>query len=153
MDQRDDATPQTAAITGGAPAAAEPSPQTRGRASSAAASTWIYIVLGLLLLIAAVAFDQETGPAIGTAVAGAALIGIGAISLSGLGGPVTIAALGFLAGILLTISAFSADDFEFPQLFLLVAGAATFISSFASLAAALRPGRGDEEPRPGVEQI
>ena len=106
-----------------------------------------------MLLIAAVAFDQDTGPAIGIAVAGAALIAVGAMALTGLGDPVTVAVLGFLAGVLLTIAAFSADDFGFPQLFLLVAGAATFIASFASLAAARRPGGGDEEPPPGVEQV
>lgn len=149
-----DATPESAAVTGGVPAAAEAPPQTRGRASSIAAPTWIYILLGALLLIASVAFDQETGPAVGTALAGAALIAVGAMSLTGLGGPVTIALLGFLAGVLMTISAFSAiADFGFPQLFLLVAGAATFIASFALLAAARRPGKSSEEPQPGVEQV
>ena len=153
MHQRDDATPETAAITGGVSAGAEPPPQTRGRASSAAASTWIYIVLGALLLIAAIAFEQDTGPALGTAIAGLALIAIGVMSLTGLGDPVTVAVLGFVAGVLLAISAFSADDFGFPQLLLLVAGAATFIASFASLAATRRPGRGDDEPQPGIEQV
>ena len=153
-DERDhDATPEAAAITGGVPAAAEPPPQTRGRASAAAASAWLYLILGLLLLIAAVAFDLESGPAIGTALAGVALIATGAMSLTGFVGPVTTALLGFVAGVLLTIAAFSADDFGFVQLLLLVVGAATFISSFASLAAARRPGRGREEPRPGVEQV
>jgi len=36
---------------------------------------------------------------------------------------------------------------------MLVAGAAMFISSFASLAAARRPAQGDDEPRPGVWQL
>jgi hypothetical protein len=154
MDERiEDATPETAAITGGVPPAAEPPPQTRGRASSAAASSWLYLVLGVLLLIAAVAADLESGPAIGTAIAGAALIATGVMGLSGFAGPVMTALLGFVAGVLLTLAAFSADDFGFLQLLLLVAGAATFISSFASLAAARRPGRGGEEPRPGVEQV
>ena len=152
-DRTDDATPQTAAITGGVPLAAEPPPQTRGRAGTIAASSWLYIVLGLLLLIAAVAFDQESAPAIGTALAGAALIATGVLGLTGFAGPVAVALLAFAGGVLMTIAAFSADDFGFPQLLLLVAGAATFISSFAGLAAARRPGRGGEEPQPGVEQV
>lgn len=157
MDERSDpskdATPETAAITGGVPAAAEAPPMTRSRASSQAAATWTFILLGVLLLIAAVAFDQSTEPAIGTAIAGAALIAVGVMSITGLAGPITFALLGFVAGVLLTIAAFSADDFGFPQLLLLVAGAATFIGSFASLAAARRPGREDEEPSAGVEQV
>lgn len=152
-DSNQDANPESGAITGGVPAAAEPSPMTRGRASSAAGSTWIYIVLGAILLLTALIADQDSGPAAGTAVMGAALIAIGVISLTGLGDPVTIAVLGFIAGVLLTILAFTADDFDYAQLILLVAGAATFIASFASLATVRRPGSGDDEPSAGVGNV
>lgn len=157
MDQRSDPAkgdnPESAAITGGVPAAAEAPPTTRGRASAAAGSTWIYLVLGVLLLLTALIADQDSGPALGTAIAGAALIAIAVMSLTGLGDPVTIAVLGFVAGVLLTIVAFSASDFDYPQLILLVCGAATFIASFASLAASRRPGGEDDEPSPGVESV
>lgn len=157
MDERTDpeldANPESAAITGGVPAAAEPSPLTRGRASAAAGSTWIYIVLGVVLLLTALIADQDSNGTIGTAVAGAALIAIGVLFLAGVLDAVTVAVLGFIAGVLLTIVAFSADDFRFPQGILLVAGAATFISSFASLGAARRPGGGDDEPQAGVENV
>jgi len=156
MDERTDseldANPESAAVTGGVPAAAEPSPLTRGRASAAAGSTWIYIVLGVVLLLTALIADQDSNGTIGTAVAGAALIAIGVLSLTGVLDAVTVAVLGFIGSVLLTIVAFSADDFRFPQWILLVAGAAAFISSFASLAAARRPG-GDDEPQAGVENV
>ena len=67
-------------------------------------------------------------------------------------GPVLLAVLGFVAGIALTITAFSANDFGAAQLVLLVCGAATFIVSFASLAAARQPARAAEET-PGVENV
>ena len=158
MDERSDpnldANPETAAITGGVPAAAEPSPMTRGRGSAAAGSTWVYILLGVILLLTALIADQDSGPAAGTAIAGAALIAVGVMSLTGLSTPVMTAGLGFVAGVLLTIVAFSAEDFDYPQWILLVAGAATFISSFASLAAARRPGvDADDEPQAGVENV
>lgn len=127
---------------------------TRGRASAAAGSTWIYIGLGVILLLTALIADQDSGPAAGTAIAGAALIAVGVMSLTGLSTPVMTAVLGFAGGVLLTLVAFTAEDFNFPQWILLVAGAATFISSFASLAAARRPGTaGDDEPQAGVENV
>lgn len=136
------------------PAAAEPSPQTRGRAGSAAASTYIYILLGVALLITALFADQDSSGTAGTAIAGLGLLAIAAMSITRLVGPVTIAVLGFVAGLLLTIVAFSATDFRYPQLILIVTGAATFIGSFASLAAARRPGpAGAEEPGAGVENV
>jgi len=152
-DHSQDATPESAAVTGGLPAAAEPSPLTRGRASAAAGSTWLLILLGLVLLLTALIADQDSGAAAGTALMGAVLIAIGVMSLTGLANDVTVAALGFIAGVLMTVLAFSASDFDYPQLILLVAGAAAFISSFASLAASRRPGRGDDEPQAGVETV
>lgn len=157
MDERSDpdldANPEEAAITGGVPAAAEPSPLTRGRASAAAGSTYIYLLLGVVLLLTALIADQDSGPAAGTAIAGAALIVVGVMSLTGFSTPVMTAGLGFVAGVLLTIVAFSAEDFDYAQWILLVAGAATFIASFASLAAAKRPGSGEDEPHAGVENV
>ena len=158
MDERSDpnldATPESAAITGGVPAAAEPSPLTRGRGSAAAGSTYIYLLLGVILLLTALIADQDSGPRAGTAIAGAALIAIGVMSLTGFLEAVAVAVLGFVAGVLLTIVAFSgSDDFGFTQWILLVAGAATFIASFASLAAARRPGAGEDEPQAGVENV
>ena len=152
-DHSHDATPESAAVTGGLPAAAEPSPLTRERASAAAGSTWLLILLGLVLLLTALIADQDSGAAAGTALMGAVLIAIGVMSLTGLANDVTVAALGFIAGVLMTVLAFSASDFDYPQLILLVAGAAAFISSFASLAASRRPGRGDDEPQAGVETV
>ena len=75
------------------------------------------------------------------------------MSITAFLGPVAVALLGFVAGILSTVLAFSTDDFGFPQLVLLVCGAAAFIASFASLAATKRPGGGDEEPEAGVENV
>jgi hypothetical protein len=147
------ANPQSGAITGGVPAAAEPAPQTRGRAASAAASTLILLVLGVVLLLTAAIADQNSGDAIGMAVLGAALIAVGVMSITRLLTPLLVAVLGFTAGVLATIVAFAAEDFRYPQLILLVCGAATFIASFASLAAADRPGTGDEEPSAGVENV
>lgn len=114
-------------------------------------STWLSIVLGVILILTALIADQDSGPALGTAIAGGALIVIGVASLAGVLDAITTAILCFAAGVLLTVVAFSAGDFDYPQLILLVAGAAMFISAFASLAASRRPGRGDDEPRPGVE--
>jgi len=152
-DRSDDATPESAAVTGGVPAAAEAPPTTRGRASAAAGSTWLSILLGIVLILTALIADMDADPALGAAIAGGALIVIGVASLAGIIGPVIVAALGFFAGVLLTIVAFSADDFGYAQLIMLVAGAAMFIASFASLAASRRPGRGEDEPQPGVESI
>lgn len=151
-DQDIDDNPESAAITGGVPAAAEPSPLTRGRASAAAGSTWIYIGLGVVLLLTGAFADQDSNGTIGCLVAGAAFIALGVLSLTGVFGPVLLAVLGFLASILLTLIAFSAEDFDYPQWILLVAGAAAFIGSFASLAAAKRPG-GADEPQAGVENV
>jgi hypothetical protein len=145
--------PETAAITGGVPAAAEPSPQTRGRLASAQASTFILIVLGVVLLLTAALADQDSDATIGLVVLAVALLAIGAMSVTGFLPPVAIAGLGFVAGALATILAFSTDDFGGAQLVLLITGAATFISSFASLAASRRPSSGDEEPSAGVENV
>ena len=152
-DPIENANPETAAVTGGVPPAAEPPPTTRGRAASRQGSTLLLIVLGIVLLITALVADQDSDSAIGMAILAAALIAIAVMSVTGFLGPVLVALLGFTAGVLCTILAFSADDFDYPQLVLLVAGAATFIASFASLAARRRPGRGDEEPQPGVENV
>jgi hypothetical protein len=157
MDERSDpdkdATPESAAITGGVPAAAEPSPMTRGRGSAAAGSTWLSLLLGVVLILTALIADQDSDPALGMAIAGGALLVIGIASLTGILDAVTLAVLGFAAGVIFTILAFSAGDFRYPQLILLVAGAAMFIASFASLAASRRPGRGDDEPQAGVENV
>ena len=152
-DPIENANPETAAVTGGVPPAAEPPPMTRGRAASRQGSTFLLIILGIALLITALVADQESDGAIGMAIMAAALIAIAVMSVTGFLGPALVAFLGFVAGVLCTILAFSADDFGYPQLVLLVAGATTFIASFASLAARRRPGRGDEEPSPGVENI
>jgi hypothetical protein len=153
IEREDDATPQSAAITGGVPPAAEAPPQTRGRAASAAASTFVLLGLGVVLLLTAAIADQDSSDAIGEAVLGAALIAIGVMSITRLLTPLLVAVLGFTAGVLATIVAFAADDFRYPQLILLICGAATFIASFASLAAADRPGSDDEEPSAGVENV
>jgi len=145
--------PESAAITGGVPAAAEPSPQTRGRLASAQASTFILIVLGIALLLTAAFADQDSDSTIGLVVLAVALLAIAAMSVTGFLPPVAIACLGFVAGVLATVLAFSGVGFGAAELVLLIAGAATFISSFASLAAARRPGRGDEEPAAGVENV
>jgi hypothetical protein len=107
-----------------------------------------------LLLVAAIA-DQDSDASLGTAAAGVALIGIGVLSMVGLLGPATAAVFGFAGAILLTVVAFSASDFGVAQAFLLGAGAATFIGSFASLAASRRiaAGHGTEEPSAGVENV
>lgn len=107
----------------------------------------------MVLLLTALIADQDSGPAAGTAIAGAALLAVGVMSLTGFSTPVMTAVLGFIAGVLLTIVAFSAEDFDYAQWILLVAGAATFISSFASLAASKRPGRDEDEPHAGVENV
>lgn len=156
MDDRienSDANPESAAITGGVPAAAEPSPQIRGGEASARSSTYILLVLGVVLLITAIFADQESSGTAGTAIAGIGLLAIGAMSVTGFATPVMTAVLGFVAGVLLMIVAFTAEDFGAAQLVLLITGAATFISSFASLAAARRPAHGDAEPGAGVRNV
>ena len=153
LSESEDATPESAAITGGVPAAAEVPPQTRGRLGSEHASTYILILLGVLLLLTAAIADQDSSNAIGMVILAAALIAIAAMSITAFLGPVLVACLGFAAGILSTVLAFSAEDFRYPQLILLVCGAATFIASFASLAATRRPGHGEEEPEAGVENV
>lgn len=153
LEREEGATPQSAAITGGVPAAAEPPPQTRGRAASAAASTYILLVLGIVLLLTAAIARQDSSDAIGMVILGAALMAVGVMSVTELLTPILVAVLGFTAGVLSTIVAFSSAAFGYPQLILLVCGAATFIASFASLAASDRPGSGDEEPSAGVENV
>lgn len=151
--ETNDATPESAAITGGVPAAAESSPQVRGREATARSSTYIYIVLGVILLITAIFTDQDSSGTAGTALAGVGLLVIGAMSVTGFSTPVMTFGLGFAAGIVLTIVAFTADDFGAAQLVLVVTGAATFIASFASLAAARRASGGGDERGAGVENI
>ena len=153
LNESEDATPESAGITGGVPAAAEPPPQTRGRLGSEHASTYVLIVLAVVLLLTAAIADQGSKDAIGMVILAAALIAIAAMSVTAFLGPALVAGLGFVAGVLSTILAFSAEDFGAPQLVLLVCGAATFIASFASLAATERPGYGDEEPEAGVENV
>ena len=153
LNEDDDATPESAGITGGVPAAAEPPPQTRGRLGAEHASTYILILLGVGLLLTAAIADQDSSNAIGMVILAVALIAIAVMSITAFLGPVAVAILGFSAGILSTVLAFSTDDFGFPQLALLVCGAAAFIASFASLAATRRPGEGDEEPEAGVENV
>ena len=145
--------PETGAITGGAPAAAEPAPQLRGREATARSFVYVLIVLGIALLITALFADQESNGTIGTALAGLVLLALAAFRVTGITGPVLTAIIGFLIGIVLTITAFSAANFDSPQLILLMCGAATFIVSFASLAASRRPAHGSEEPTPGVENV
>lgn len=153
LNEREDATPESAGITGGVPAAAEPPPQTRGRLGSEHASTYIFVILAILLLLTAAIADQDSSDAIGMVILGVALIAIAVMSITAFLGPVAVALLGFAAGVLSTVLAFSTDDFGAPQLVLLVCGAATFIASFASLAATERPGSGDSEPSAGVENV
>lgn len=150
---KQDQTPESTAITGGAPAAAEPSPQVRGREATTRSAVYVYIVLGIALLLVALFADQESNETAGTVVAGAALLALAALRITGIIDTTTAAILGFIAGVAFTIVAFSADDFGSAQLVLVVSGAATFIVSFASLAAARRPARGSEEPTPGVENV
>jgi membrane-bound ClpP family serine protease len=114
---------------------------------------YVLIVLGVALLITALFADQESNGTIGTALAGVVLLVLAAFRVTGITGPALTAVIGFLIGIVLTITAFSADDFGASQLVLVVCGAATFIVSFASLGASRRPGEGGEEPTPGVENI
>ena len=45
-----DRTPESAAITGGAPAAAEPSPQVRGREATSRSMVYVLVILGVALL-------------------------------------------------------------------------------------------------------
>ncbi len=153
LEREEGANPESAAITGGVPAAAEAPPQVRGRAATAASSTYIFLILGIVLMLTAAIAKQDSSNAIGMVVLGAALTAVGVMSVTGLLTPVLVAVLGFTAGVLATIVAFSASDFGYPQLILLVCGAATFIASFASLAASDRRGRGDREPTAGVENV
>lgn len=148
-----DASPESAAITGGVPAGAEPSPQTRGREATARSSTYIYLLFGVVLLLTALLADQSGNERAGTALAGVGLLAIGAMAITGYGGPATVAVLGFGAGVLVTIVAFATGPFDYLHLMLLVTGAATFIVSFASLAATRRPAQGDDEPGAGVENV
>lgn len=143
--------PEESAITGGAPPSAEPPPFTRGRRSSAVASAWIYVAGGLVLILAALLGDQESERVIGTAVAGLGLLILGGASMAGLVDPVTRAILGFVAGVLLTVIAFATiTDFGVGDLMLLGVGAASFIASFASLAASRRLGSDADDDEPGV---
>ena len=118
LDESRDATPESAGITGGVPAAAEAPPQTRGRLGSEHASTYILIVLAILLLLTAAIADQGSKDAIGMVILAVALIGIAVMSITAFLGPVAVALLGFAAGVLSTVLAFSAGDFGAPQLVL-----------------------------------
>jgi hypothetical protein len=128
---------------------------TRDRRSSFVGFAWLSLAVGIALLVVAAAGDQDSGAAIGTAIAGAALVGVGILSMLGVLGTATAAAIGFFGGVLLTVVAFSAPDFGVAQAVLLLAGAITFIGSFASLASSRRlaAGRGESEPGPGVESV
>ena len=145
--------PESAAITGGAPAASEPSPQIRGREATARSLVYVLVVLGVALLLVTIFAEQESDGTAGTLIIGLALLGLAAMRITGLIGPVLLAVLGFVTGIVLTITAFSTEDFGAAQLAMLICGAATFIVSFASLAASRSTAQGDEEAQPGVENV
>lgn len=149
------ANPEEAAVTGGVPAAAEPPPMTRDRRSSFAAFAWLSVVIGVVLVIVALFADQDGDASLGTAIAGVALIMVGVLSMAGLLGPMTAGVVSFLGGLMLTVVAFSAGDFGVTQAVLLGAGAFCFLGSFGSFASSRRiaAGRGDEEPRAGVENV
>jgi hypothetical protein len=150
-----ESTPESAAVTGGVPAAAEAPPQTRGRRSSFAGFPWLAIVAGIILVIVGLVADQDSESQIGTIVAGVTLIGASLLTMTGLLAPSLYALLLFLGGIVLAIAAFSATDFGIPEAFLLVAAAVTFLGAFGSLAssrnAAARPAA--DEPAAGVENV
>ena len=150
-----DATPEDVAVTGGLPAAAEAAPQTRGRRSSAEGFIWAMLVVGIVLVLVALFADQDGTRAIGTAIAGLALIGVTVGVITGLVRPVAAALIGFAGGALLTAVALTTPEFGTTEGVLLLAGAVTFISAFASLASHRRiaGGRGDEEARAGVESV
>lgn len=151
--KHNEGTPESAGITGGVPPAAESSPQVRGREATARSSTYVYIALGVILLITAIFADQDSSGTAGTVLAGIGLLVIGVMSVTGFSTPVMTFGLGFAAGIVLTIVAFTADDFGAAQLVLVVTGAATFIASFASLSAARHAAGGGEERDAGVENV
>lgn len=153
-----DATPESEAVLGGVSSAAEPPPITRSRRLSAMGSTYVLIFAGFLLLLTALlADDTSNAAALGTALCGFGLLGIAAISITGVAGPGTVATLCLAAGVALAISGLFPSDREFPELARLVAGAGTFIASFGSLAAARQADGGrdrpDDEPRPGVGSL
>lgn len=147
------ATPESGAVMGTVPAAAEAPPTTRGRRSGAAAFIYVLILAGLLLLIASVLGDDTGTAAVGTAICGVVLIALAACSITGLFGAVAVAAVAIGISVVLTGSGLLADDRGSTDLARLVAGAATFIGGFALLATADRPGRGPDEPEPGVGGI
>lgn len=151
--QPNDSTPESAAITGGVPAAAEPSPQIRNREVTSRSATYVLIVLGVALLLTAAFADQDSSGTLGTVIAGIGLLVIAAMSIIGFATPAMTAGLGFAGGVMLALVAFTASDFGGAQLMLLVVGASTFIVSFASLAADRRPVHGGDEPDAGVENV
>ncbi len=141
-------------MTGGLPAAAGPSPQARGGRSSRGGFIWLSLVIGILLLLTAAFADQEPDQTIGTLIAGVALVSITAGVITGLLPLVAAALISFFGGLLLTIAAFSTPDFGVVEAMLLIAGAATFISAFAALAASRRVAGDDEDgPQSGVETV
>jgi hypothetical protein len=143
--------PEDAAITGGAPAAAEPPPVTRGRRSSIVAPVWVYAIAGLALVITALAADMGTERAIGTAIAGAVLIGLAAFSIAGVIEAPERAVLGLAVAAVLTVLAFALAHGGTERGVYLACGAAVLIAAFATLAAGRRAA--EDEPRPGVRNV
>jgi hypothetical protein len=148
-----DRNPEDGAITGGAPPAAEPPPQTRDRRGSIVAPVWIYALAGLALLVTALVADQESSRAIGTAIAGAVLLAIAGLSIAGVVHSLERAGVGIALAAALTVLAFAVSQPGLARGVYLACAAALLIAGFATLAAAGRPARGEGEPGPGVRNV
>lgn len=147
--------PEDAAITGGAPPAAEPPPLTRGRHASIVAPVLIYGLAGVVLILTALLAGMEGDRAIGTAIVGAILVFLAGLSIAGVVHAPERGGLGVVVAGLLTILAFALPEGGVERGIFLACAAAVLIGGFAALAAARRPHPGDagEEPSPGVRNV
>lgn len=150
-------TPESEAVTGGIPAAAEAPPQTRARGTTVVAVGYVYALGGLLMVLVALFADQTGSQTLATAILAVALVALAAMSFTGFPGAVIVSVMGVLISAALTATGLFADDRGFPELARIVAGAGAFIGSFAALAASGRDGgRTDSsgsEPEAGVENV
>lgn len=146
--------PETGAITGGAPPAAEPPPQTRGRRSSLVGAVWVFAIAGIALVLTALVAGQDTGPAIGTAVLGVVLLAVAGLSMAGVIGPPERAGIGLAVAAALSVLAFAVSQPGLARGAYIACAAGLLMAGFAALAASRRGAPGGEgEPSPGVRNV
>jgi hypothetical protein len=147
-DADQQAAPESTALGGPVPPAAEAPPTVRDRLTAVVAGTWTIFAAGAILLLAAVLAPDHSGSQGYTALAGAAVIALGAFTLLGVLNRFVVGAACLLGGVALGISALLPDPFGLAEVGRLLAGAALFMAAAGLLATGASPAQSDRQPEP-----